>query len=504
MDSTSSYHPVTRPSPTGGESSRRRFAAFCVLLSFLFFALASNVGCASYTEQIRESRTAVSQSDAKRAVHELNRHLDVEDFDEQPKDLDNENALLLLERASALQALGYYEEAARDMMAIDDRLEWLDIDSDTADNILQWVYSDDTGPYRAPPHERLLLNTQNMINFMAAGQHNSARVEARRFDVLQRYHLDEGSAELIPELLGLGNYLAGAAFEADENYRDAARFYTLAYLYGIWPEADDHRLIDLIAVSGYSGGGLGEAQRQADPLLERASERPRLDRSQYRENYQTGDTLIVIQTGMVPYLQAERISLSDALRYSERSPYTALHFQADTAEQAMRLYTAGELNWLNTTRLTRDGPTARPSTLLAVGDRRLRLTNPIAIGDQVEAAWELIAATALAAGISRAVTRAVAGAATGAIVEGIAEAADIPGAGLLGFLTGAGLQASLAAADTPDTRSWTSLPDGVHLVRLQLDEGTHQVDVEIGNDDDFREIEVNSRGFHLVNFSRVR
>lgn len=486
------------------DGNRRRWTLQLCLMVCTTALVAVLAGCASYTDQIRESHRAVSNSQAELAVDKLNKQLGVEGIDEQPRALDDENALLLLERATLLQALGHYESASRDMMAVDDRLEWLDIQSDVADTILQYVYSDDAGPYRAPAHERLLLNTMNMINFLAAGDHSGARVEARRFDVLQRFFLDDGSAQLIPDILGLGNYLAATAFEASQNYQTAARFYTKAYLHGTWPEPDDGRLLDIITVSGYRGAGLGEMRPDADDILERAGQRERISRSEYRERYQTGDTLMVVQTGMVPYRRAERVSLQQALRYSNRSPYVGLHFTAHTSDEALALYSAGLVTWLNTTSLTRQGTPSRNSAMLSLNNRTYRLTSPIAVGDQVEAAWNMVSATALAAGISRAIVRAAAGKATQHIVEAVAEQAAVPGAGLIGWLSGMALQASLAATDTPDTRSWTTLPDGVHLVRLQLEPGVHDLELEVAHHRDSRQIEVNPDRFHLVNFSRIR
>ena len=475
-------------------------------VAFAVIAVGLLTGCASYTEQTRDARQALTAGEHERAIASLNEQLDVEELDEPPANLDDEKALLLLERATLLQALGRYDAASRDMIAVDDRFEWLDLGRDTADNILRYLYTDDAGPYRAPPHERLLLNTMNMINFMARGHYQSARVEARRFNLLQTHFLDDDSAKLIPDILGLGNYLAAAAFEASRSYDTAARYYTLAHIYGTWPEGDDDRLLDLITMTGYRGGGLGDLREDADDLLERAGERPRIDRRTYRQTHQSGDTLVVIQTGIAPYREARRISLTEALHRSRRSPYASIHIDAGTSQQAMALYSQGLVTWLNTTELSRQGLPSRRSARLNVDDRRIRLQNPVDIGSQIEQAWDAVSSTALAAAISRAVVRAAAGQTTRLIVREAARQSEATEqfAGILGWLSGLFLQASLAATDTPDTRSWTSLPDDIHLVRLQLPEGPRQLDVDIGSRRDQQQIDVNADRFQLVNFSRLR
>lgn len=463
-------------------------------------------GCASYTQKMEEPRRAVSAGDPEAAVEKINRRLKVEQLDERPADIDGENTLYLLERATLLQAMGHYESASRDMIAVDQRLEWLDIQSDTTDRILEFVYTDEAGPYRAPPHERLLLNAMNMVNFMARGEHAGARVEARRFDLLQRFFLDDGSRKLIYDVLGLGNYLAGAAFEAGGDYRGAVRFYTLAHLYGVWPEIDDDRLLDLIALTGYRGAGLGELRPEADELLERARRQGRIDRSAYRGRYRTGDTLVVVQTGLAPYRQAQRLSVMQALDRSRRSPYVSVHITPSTHQQAVQLYGAGVLTWLNTSTLSRHGLPPRRTPRLTVGHETFRLIAPLDIGAQVEEAWQAVNATALAAAISRAVVRAVAGRATQEVTQAAARQSQAlaPYAGVLGWVSRIALQASLAARDTPDTRSWTSLPEDIYLVRFQLDPGEHELGVSVGNNRDTRRIDIGSDRFQLVNFSRLR
>lgn len=463
-------------------------------------------GCSTYTDYTRDAQFAVVDGNVDQAIYYLNEHLEVEQPDELPRTLGDDKVLFLLERATLLQATGNYQAAARDMMHIDDRLEWTDFTSETRDNILQFVYSDDSGPYRAPPHERLLLNSMNMINHLSLGDFESARVEARRFNVMQEYYFNHEPGQVVTAILGLGNYLAGVSFEASSEFESAARYYTQAYAFGLWPEPNEERLLDLINLSGYRGAGLGEHRDGVGNLFERAQARSRLSRSDYRHKHGTGDTLFVVQTGLVPYREAERIGLEKALTHSQRSRHASVHLDESTSEQALRLYTEGTINWLNVPAITNAGLPAPRSASLRVGHLTLELNSPVHLSEQIEDAWEEIANTALAAGISRAVARHGIGAGVGAATEAIASQSEtLSGvSSLLGAIAGSSVQASLAAADTPDTRSWVSLPADIHLIRLQLPEGPQEVELAVNGRTDKRTINLRSDRFQLFNFSRLR
>lgn len=472
----------------------RRFPIAVLMLTLLW----GSGACSSYTDYTRDAQRAVADGDVKKATWHLNEHLEVDEFAGQPRELSDEITLLLLERATLLQAQGNYEAAARDMQVIDDHLEWMDLGSSTADDILSFTYSDDAGDYEAPPHERLLLNTMNMINFLALGQDQSARVEARRFTVMRDFYLDSEPDEIVTSILGLGNYMAGVAFEVGEEYRDAVRYYVEAYSFGVWPEADDERLLDLINLTGYDGRMLGARVDMVGDLFERANERPRVDRSTYETAHLAGDTLIIVQTGLVPYREAERIQIESALRRGKRARYSGRHLDDEILGGIDALQSSGRLNWLNTTSLSSEGLPSDRAASLTIEDTEFVLQYPINLTEQVKQEWEEIARLALAAGISRAVTRYV-------ISEGVGRGVEaITGSSGWGRLVRLFTSVSLSIADTPDTRSWTSLPDDIHMVRMQLPEGVLQMEVNVEGRVEHRDVEVRKNGFQLFNFSRLR
>ncbi len=77
----------------------------------------------------------------------------------------------------------------------------------------------------------------------------------------------------------------------------------------------------------------------------------------------------------------------------------------------------------------------------------------------------------MAAAITRTVTRFAAG--QGARAAARAATND----STVGMLFSAGTQAALAAADTPDTRSWSTLPGRIAVSRVVLPPGEHKIEV---------------------------
>ena len=63
----------------------------------------------------------------------------------------------------------------------------LDLAHDAKDAIGEYVFSGSSGKYQAPPYEKLLVNTLDMLNYLELRDLGGARVEARRLAVMQKY-----------------------------------------------------------------------------------------------------------------------------------------------------------------------------------------------------------------------------------------------------------------------------------------------------------------------------
>lgn len=461
-------------------------------------------GCATYSTSVREAQVDLRAGRPEAALDVLNNRLKLDRAEEMPADLKKSRLLLLLERATLLQALRRYDLAARDMMAVDQRMEWLNIDGAKSVDLGKYLYSGSATPYRAPAYERLLLNTLNMINFLALGDMQGAKVEARRFQLLEDFFADgpEASSSLVPELLAVGNYLGGVAFEAARDYDIAVRYYGRAWVHGFHEPWFRTQLVDLGRVTGWKGKGVATPENGLEDLLIESGLKGAMRPSEYRKLYVTGNVVVVVQTGLVPFKVPERVPIGAAIVYS--NGYGHHHYLSEEdAATANRLAVAGALKWVNFPMLTDSG--VPPRSVSVNLDGAPVATGLIAdVSEQVHSSWRSVAGALMAAAITRMITRAIAGGATRAGSRAVAQSSDKPAIGVLGWIAGVAVEGAMAAADVPDTRSWTTLPGRIHIARARLEPGLHRVSVSVDGRTDTQPVEVSDRTVKVVNFSRVR
>jgi hypothetical protein len=78
------------------------------------------------------------------------------------------------------------------------------------------------------------------------------------------------------------------------------------------------------------------------------------------------------------------------------------------------------------------------------------------------------------------------------------------GKSTLAFLASLGTQATLMALDTPDTRSWETLPARVAIGRVRLAPGRHTVIAAARGATRTQAIDVKSGGFAAVSLQTLR
>lgn len=391
----------------------------CLWLTFLF------VGCGGYNQTISSARNALQQGHAQRSVKKINQVL---------KDAPKEHLPLLhLERAIARHQLGDLQEASKDYQYADDALEILDYTSATAQEIASYLYSDDTAPYRPPAYEKSLINLLNLMSYLERGDVNGARVEAKRFRVYTDYFQDQvrqGNASNIAlePLLALGATLGVYTALATGDFDQAIR----------WAQGNSS-------------------------LLERIEqERVRLEQD---EPVPQTHLLILSSQGLIVQKRPVRLGLGTAMLYLSSHPDHGM--SAEEHQRFQRTALNASVKWVNFVKLVSTRPLmVDEGQVLGIpaGTSPLVKVNLSALA---RFEFERNQAKMMAAAISRLLTRAIAGA-------GTKEVAKRQIGPLGGLLLGLAVEGTMSAADTPDTRAWSVLPEELSLYWLTLPPGQYR------------------------------
>jgi hypothetical protein len=431
------------------------------------------VACAGHSARTEEARSALDAHDAKQALELYNEELDVSSGSELPEETSGDNALLLLDRSMISQQLQAYADARRDLETADKEVQMLDFNRSTADEIGRYLFSDDVGEYKARPFEKLLINTLNMVNYLAEGNLSGAKVEARRFAVMHKY-LKESQDEERDAFLGPGSYLAGFVFERAGEVDEALRFYDEAMVAG-----------DYVSLHG-AVQRLSERSGYRSPRINAILQEPKKEPAAG----DAGELLVVVSYGRVPALKAERIPIGLALSYG------ALYMDPAQQVAARRAAGQGLVTWVNYPKLE-GAPRNYASAAVEVDGAPATTDLTTRIDDLVRAAYEKAKGPIIASAIVRLVTRGAVGAGVG---TGVAKAAD---SGAVGMLAALVTQAAMVAADTPDTRSWATLPARMTFVRMRLAPGRHMVKVRAQGVTRTFPVDIKPSGFAVVSFTEL-
>jgi len=444
------------------------------LATLAFCALGALSGCASHSDKTKDIRSALDAGQPRRALSLLNDQLDVDSEKELPEKTAGDNSLFLLDRAMVLQQLQVYKLSSRDLETSDKEIEMLDFSRNTAHDIGKYLFSDETGPYKAPPYEKLMINTMNMVNYLAQGDLQGARVEARRLTVMQKYFKDHDPKNA---LSAPGSYLAGFTFEKSGQYDEALRYYDEALQYGQYPSLSEP-VRRLLPLSGYASPRLRQAAGLAD------GERP--TRPDAAETAEQGELLVIVSYGRVPAKIARRLPIGLALTWASGA------LEPGASAQANALGAQGLVTWVNYPELGKaHGEYEAPSFLLDGKPRRL--DRIVAIDQEARRAWDAVKGTVIASAITRLIARVAAG----KTVEAAAGSKN----GLLGLALGLATQASLTAADTPDTRNWATLPARMAFARAMLPAGPRTVQLHARGADLTKKVDIKPGGFAVVNLT---
>jgi tetratricopeptide (TPR) repeat protein len=454
--------------------SGRSLRATALVAAFAAF------GCASHSDKTKAFRTALDAGQPQKALAEVNDMLDVDSAKELPEKAKGDNALLLLDRGMVLQAIDDYKLSSRDLELSDKQIEVLDFSRNAVHDIGKYLFSDDVGPYKAPAYEKLMINTMNMVNYLARGDLQGARIEARRLAVMQKFLGEsEGPGR---GLLGLGSYLAGFTYEKSGKPDEALRYYDEALAYGDYPSL--HEPIRRLARdSGYRSPRirkiLDEPDSSATPAPSSSTPAPARDTSWTAPAPapaaasgtaaapvptpdpaadDSAEILVVIGYGRVPAKIAKRIPIGLALTYA------SFWMSAANSAQAERLAAQGLVTWINYPELGKPhGAYDTPS--VSLDGKWIQLEGGLAVDLEAKRAWDDARGPIVASAITRMIARVIAG-------EAIRRSAKDS---TVGAILSLGTQVALVAADTPDTRSWETLPARVAIARVRVRPGQHRL-----------------------------
>lgn len=506
----------------GGQRTARFFG--------LFLFLSCSTGCAGHAARTLEARHALDAGRPTEALALYNEELDVESSKDLPEDTSGDNALLILDRSIILQQLADFKNSSRDLEVSDKQIEMLDFQRGTLDDIGQYIFSDDTGPYRAPPYEKLLINTMNMVNYLARHDLNGARVEARRLAIMQKYVRDSESPA--SAMIAPGSYLAGFAFERSGEADQALRYYDEALQYGEFPSLvepirrlrekssfESERIRRLLAGQPTTGAadtpsattgvtapatgvtapttGVPAGSSAAAPAGGAAvagtkgASAPSTAANGAANRAEDGDLLVIVQYGRVPAKEAKRVPIGLALTFG------ALYLSDGTSAQANSLAAQGLVTWVNYPELEENRRSVGTPSVKLNG-RYLVLESALNVEQETREAYEAAKGRIIAAAITRTVTRVVAGTAAGAGAK--AASND----GVVGLLVSLGTQAALTATDTPDTRSWATLPARITVSRARVPAGRHTVELQAQGASNRVTVDMKPGGWQVVTLTVLR
>jgi hypothetical protein len=418
------------------------------LALFLLAAFASS-GCATYSDKMVKVTEATTAGDFDGSIARVEKLMGVDKRGELPDDFESETALGLLERGILEQAVFDFPGSSRDFIVADRELQVLDLTSDTAGSIGQYVYSDSATRYESTPTEKLSLNSFNMMNFLAMGDLSGSRVEARRYTVMQEYLR---TTNIKGVNVAIGEYLAGFTFEMLGEWQGAMRYYEEALQSHDFPSL--HGPVRRLApMTSYRGPNI-------ERILDTAPVDP--NRAARPEDAQLGDLLVVVSIGRVPHKVPERMPIGMAVgvagSWITGNPEVLGY-------SAMKFVVYPELV---------QGGSVYGKVSLRVDDKPAALELSSNLGNEITKEYEFIKPRIIGAAISRMIARA-------AVSEGLRQAGNQQSEGL-GWAVALLTEGLMVAMDKPDTRSWMLLPDQVYVYRQRVPAGEKRVEVSLGSD----------------------
>jgi hypothetical protein len=155
--------------------------------------------------------------------------------------------------------------------------------------------------------------------------------------------------------------------------------------------------------------------------------------------------------------------------------------------KANYLAAQGLVTWVNYPTLGKPrGQYGTPQFFL--DERALPLEGMLAVDVEAKRAWKEAEGAIVASAITRMITRIVAGETT----------RQVAGGGVVGALLSLGTQATMTAVDTPDTRSWSTLPARIAFGRVRVPPGRRVIRLQAQGVEKRQVIDIPKGGWAVV------
>ena len=429
-------------------------------------------GCVvTYSEKMDVARELVARGDYETALKNVDSVLGLKSRDDMPEEWESETALGMLERASLLQAIGDYDRSARDISAAEAELEYLDLTKDTVGKLAKYIYSDAAEVYRIVPTEQLALSGLNMINYLAKGDLAGARVEARRFTVTTNYLAQAAPDRSHAPFL---SYLAGFIYEHLGSTEEAMRYYDEAL-----QRKGFDSLRDPVARLAKRTPYRGKA------ITQFLTANPSADGSPPPPN--TGELLVVVGLGRVPYKVPERLAIGAAIGIAA----AWITWNTSVLERSA-------MKFIIYPKLVPSGSRARGAAVTVDG-KQVPAQLASNLGAAIEHEYEEMKPKIIAAALTRLAARAGAAEAARAVAKkNTSEGGTLAALAVEGFL---------ASRDEPDTRSWNFLPNAMVVARVRVPAGKRKVLVMVDADAKLQhvyDVEIPAGGFAVLPVMELR
>lgn len=431
-------------------------------------------GCATHSEITLPVRQALDAGNPHAAIALLDEQMEVKAPTDLPAEMDSEHSLFVLDRGSIQQSIARFGDSKRDLEAADKAIDMLDLAHDAKDSIGTYIFSGSAGKYQAPPYEKLMINTLDMVNYLELQDLNGARIEARRLAVMQKYFSDDLKEDDNP-VLGLGGFLAGLTFEESDQPDEALRWYdqTLQFA-GFHSLRDPVRL--LLTKGQYRSPRLKDVESAGPP-------------PSAPEDEGQGEIVFVVGYGRVPHKIPHRIPIGLALTWFSGA------LAPNDVSAANKLAAQGLVTWVNYPTLgPEQGTYAVPAAM--IDGKYVQLEEAVNVTEQVRGEWKKIEGKIIVSAITRMISRFAAGSIVGAVAG--------QKNGILGELLNLGTQVTLTALDKPDTRSWETLPARVAIARVRVPAGSHTIHLDARGVRRDLTVQVDKGGWSLVSLMALR